>query len=229
VDEHVIKRLIDETERLHDDEAGEWSAVESLWRPYIAQDDVEAQFRLAYYYLFYSFDEGPQKRSEMETLLRTAATRLHPEAVYWLSHLYEEGAERDSLLLKAGELGSLEAQRDLGALYATGDWTGPHDSACGAEWYRRAAERGHRSAQYNLGFMRLLGEGVPRNTEEGLRWLRCAADQGFEESFRLLADLYREGYYGVAPDLDEAEHWDKLYRQTELYRMIERIRAAKET
>jgi hypothetical protein len=68
MDEHIAKRLIDETERLHS-EASEWSAVEALWGPYIAQNDVEAQFRLAYYYLFYSFDEGPQKHTEMEKLL----------------------------------------------------------------------------------------------------------------------------------------------------------------
>jgi len=159
-------------------EANDWSAVEALWRPYISQNDVEAQFRLAYYYLFYSFDEEPQTRAEMEKLLWTAAERDHPDAVYWLSHLYPNGTERDALLVKAGELGSLEGQRDLGALYATGDWTGPHDAVRAAEWYRRAAERGHPDAQYNLGFMYLLGEGVTSDAAEGLRWLRRAADQG---------------------------------------------------
>jgi uncharacterized protein len=227
MNEHLAKRLIDETELLHDDEASEWSAVEALWRPYVAQDDVEAQFRLAYYYLFYSFDEGPQKHAEMEKLLRRAAEREHPDAVYWLGHLYPEGAERDSLLLRAGELGSLEGQRDLGALYATGDWTGPHDPVRAAEWYRRAAERGHVDAQYNLGFMYLCGEGMPSDPLEGLRWLHCAANQGDEQSLRLLADLYRNGYHGVPLDLDEAERWDKKYRQTDLYRMSEQIRAGK--
>jgi TPR repeat protein len=226
MDEHIAKRLIDETERLHSDEASEWLAVEALWGPYIAQNDVEAQFRLAYYYLFYSFDEGPQKRTEMEKLMRTAADRDHPDAVYWLSHLYSQGEERDSLLLRAGELGSLEGQRDLGVLYATGDWTGPHDPVRGAEWYRRAADRGHADAQYNLGFMYLLGEGVPSNHKEGLQWLLGAADQGDEAAFRLLADLYRNGYYGVPLDFGEAERWDKRYRDSELFRMSEEKRAA---
>jgi hypothetical protein len=198
-----------------------------LWEPYISQNDVEAQFRLAYYYLFGSFDESPQKRAEMKELLRTAAERAHPDAVYWLGQLYPEGLERDSLLVRAGELGSLEAQRDLGALHATGDWTGPHDPVRAAEWYRRAAERGHKDAQYNLGFMYLLGQGISADPTEGLRWLRCAADQGDEQSLRLLADLYRNGYYGVPLDLEEAERWDNQYRQTDLYRMSEGKRAAK--
>src|SRR5258708_4816613 len=228
MNEHIAKRLIDETELLHNNEASEWSAVEALWRPYLAQNDVEAQFRLAYYYLFYRFDEEPQKRDEMEKLLRTAAERAHPDAVYWLSHLYPKGAERDSLLLRAGELGSLEGQRDLGALYATGDWAGPHDSVRAAGWYLRAAERGHIDAQYNLGFMYLLGEGVPSDPKEGLRWLLSAANQGYEASFRLLADLYRNGHCGVPIDHAEAERWDKQYRLSELYRMSEENRAAKE-
>jgi len=228
MDDHVAKRLIEESELLNEDEASEWSAVEALWEPYISQNDVEAQFRLAYYYLFGAFDESPQKRAEMQELLRAAAERAHPDAVYWLGQLYPEGAERDSLLLRAGDLGSLEAQRDLGALYATGDWTGPHDPARAAEWYRRAAARGHTDAQYNLGCMYLRGEGLPSNRMEGLRWLHCAADRGDEQSLGRLADIYRNGYYGVPSDLDEAERWDKQYRQTEFYRHVsEKRRAAK--
>jgi TPR repeat protein len=212
MDEATARRLMEETEALH--ETNDWSATEALWRPYVAQNDVEAQFRLSYYYLFYSFDEEPQTRAEMEKLLRTAAERDHPDAVYWLSHLYPDGAEQDALLVKAAELGSLNAQRELGALYATGDWTGPRDAVRAVEWYRRAAERGHGDAQYNLGFMYLLGEGVPADPVEGLRWLRLAADQGEEPSFRLLADLYRNGYYGVPLDLSEVSLWDERCRRS---------------
>jgi uncharacterized protein len=205
MDEQTARELILESERLNEDESSQWSSVEALWRPYIAQDDLEAQFRLAYYYLFCSFDEGPQKRTEMNQMLRKAAERGHPDAAYWLSNLYPSGEERDALLLKAGELGSVEAQRDLGALYATGDWTGPHDPSRAADWNRQAAERGNADAQYNLGFMYLLGEGVPRDSKEGLRWLKRAADQGDKTSFRLLADVYRNGYYGVPQDVGEAD------------------------
>jgi uncharacterized protein len=128
-------------------------------------------------------------------------------------------SERDALLLKAGESGSLEAQRDLGALYATGGWTGPRDLVQAAEWYRRAAERGHPDAQYNLGFMYLLGDGVQASTTEGLQWLTRSADQGDESAVRLLADLYRNGHYGVSPDTEEARQWQERYEKTDLYRL----------
>jgi TPR repeat protein len=204
------QRLLDATEAFH--EENDWPATEALWRPYVETGDLEAQFRLAYYYLFYSFDEEARTRAEMEDLLRTAANGSHPDAVYWLGHLYPDGAERDALLCKAGELGSLHAQRDLGALYATGNWTGPKDSVQAVQWYRRAAERGHADAQYNLGFMYLLGEGVQNDPEEGLRWLRLAAAQGDGSAMRLMADLYHNGFYGVPVDSLQAADWERQYR-----------------
>jgi TPR repeat protein len=215
MDDLTKQQLLDATETLHKE--NDWGATKALWQPYVEQGDLEAQFRLAYYYLFYSFDEETQTRAEMENLLRTAADRGHPDAIYWQSHLYEEGETRDALLRKAGELGSRDAQRDLGALYATGDWTGPKDPVRAAEWYRRAAERGDSDAQYNLGFMYLLGEGVRGDHQEGLRWLCLAAAQGEGQAMRLLADLYHDGAYGVPVDPVQAAHWDvrcRVYEQT---------------
>ena len=48
--------------------------------PYVDQGDVEAQFRLAYFYLFCGFDEGQQKRTQLEALLRSASKR--PTVLY---------------------------------------------------------------------------------------------------------------------------------------------------
>ena len=117
----------------------------------------------------------------MKKLLRLAADQGHADATYRLRQQYPEGEERDALLLKAGELGSLEAQRDLGALYATGDWTGPHDPARAVEWYLRAAERGHADAQYNLGFCYSNGQGVEKDVTKAVELYRKAADQGYAE------------------------------------------------
>ena len=221
MDAQITRQLIDQTKLLLEDEATEWKAVEALWRPFVDQADVDAQFHLADFYLDYVYDEGPEKEKEMKELLRRAADHGHADATYRLRQQYPEGPERDALLLKAGELGSLEAQRDLGALYATGDWTGPRDAVRAAEWYRRAAERGHLGAEYNLGFMYLLGEGVQANPSEGLRWLRRSAEQGDEHAMRLLADVYRNGYYSVSADPMEAKLWHEKYRKTELYRLRE--------
>lgn len=226
MNEQSAKRLVDETTQLLEDDATEWTAIEALWRPYVDQGDMDAQFHLADFYLNWGFDEGPQKDLEMQELLKMAADQNHPDAIYRMSGRYSDGVERDTGLLKAGALGSLEAQRDLGALFATGDWTGPRDLVRAAEWYRRAAERGHPDAQYNLGFMCLLGEGVASDPREGLQWLRRSAAQGYEISYHLLADLYRNGYYGVPLDPAEADQWDEKYRQTETYKHAKKSQSA---
>ena len=191
MDVQTKDRLVAETKLLLEDEMTEWTAVEALWRPHADQGDLDAQYNMAEFYLDYGFDGGPAKDLEIRELLENAASRGHKDAIYRMSRRCSERLKRDALLLKAGELGSLEAQRDLGALFATGDWTGPHDSARAAEWYRLAAERGHPDAQYNLGFMYLRGEGVETDPNEGSRWLQRSAGQGAEQSLRLLAATTR--------------------------------------
>jgi TPR repeat protein len=187
MDTAKLQRLIRLTEPLV--EKADWPAIEALWLPYSAAGDVESQFRLAYYYLFSGFDHGYAQREEMEDLLRSAAAKKHASAVYWLSHLSPDDQERDALLLQAGELGSLEAQRELGACYATGKWTGPRDAARAAEWYLLAAQRGEPEAQYHIGFLYLQGEGIATDVDEGLRWLRSSAAQGNGAARRLLAEM----------------------------------------
>ena len=98
------RRLVDETKHLLEDGAPEWKTVEALWRPYVNRNDMNAQFHLADFYLDY-YDEGPQKEMEMKELLRRAADQGQAGATYRLRQQYPEGAERDALLLKAGELG----------------------------------------------------------------------------------------------------------------------------
>ncbi len=89
-----------------------------------------------------------------------------------------EDDARRALLVRAAELGSADAQRDLGSLYATGDDGFPKDEALGRLWYGRAAAQGHADAQYNYGSMLLYGEGGPPDPEEAKALIRKAAAQG---------------------------------------------------
>src|ERR1017187_1165562 len=214
MEDTLRQRLLKLTEPLL--AADDWPSLENLWRPYVDQGDLDAQALLAYMCLW-CFDETEEKDEEMRGLLRAAAAAGHADAMYWSgSHGTSEGVERDQVLKKAAEAGSRGAQRHLGAMYATGDWTaGPKDSTMAVYWYRLAAERGHPDAQYNLGFMYILGEGVPPDVAEGLLWLHRSADRGNTSAMRLLADLYRNGYYGVAIETEKATHWDKQYAATE--------------
>ena len=58
---------------------------------------------------------------------------------------------------------------------------------------RQAAEQGDASAQYNLGVMYDLGEGVPEDDREAVKWYRLAAEQGIAGSqFKLGVWLARD-------------------------------------
>jgi hypothetical protein len=59
------EQLIDHSKLLLEDEATEWKLVEALWRPYIDQGNVGAQFHLADSYLDHVWDEVSQKEMEM--------------------------------------------------------------------------------------------------------------------------------------------------------------------
>ena len=49
-------------------------------------------------------------------------------------------------------------------------------------WYRKAAEQGDASAQYNLGVMYENGHGVEQDDEQAVFWYRKAAEQGYADA-----------------------------------------------
>lgn len=58
-----------------------------------------------------------------------------------------------------------------------------------AEQYVHAAEMGHVYAQYAAALAYATGSGVPKNLNEGKKWLRSAAAQGHAEAKKKLAEL----------------------------------------
>ena len=110
-----------------------------------------------------------------------------------------QDAAHAALLMRAAELGSIDAQRDLGCCYATGEATIPQNPLLARLWYGRAAEAGHADAQYNFGCMLLDGEGGPKEPESGMAWVRRAAAQGDPCAVHFLAQglTYGVGTGGV--------------------------------
>ena len=62
------------------------------------------------------------------------------------------------------------------------------------------------SAQYNLGTMYDLGQGVPQDHAEALKWYRLAAEQGDMNAQFNLGGVYYNGR-GVPQDYAEAHMW----------------------
>ncbi len=63
------------------------------------------------------------------------------------------------------------------------------DPDMASEWYRRALAFRHPRAQMLLGLAYLAGAGVKRQTDEGLRLLNMAAEQGYADAEYELAEI----------------------------------------
>ena len=110
------------------------------------------------------------------------------------------------LLRRAAENGHVEAQWQLGLMYADGDAV-KLDYVQAAAWIKRAAEQGFARAQSVMGWLCANGLGVHANSEEAGRWYRAAAEQGSAKDQYMVATMYRFGRYGVEKDLAAMLRW----------------------
>ena len=93
---------------------------------------------------------------------------------------------------KAAEAGLPAALYLLGVMSERGLGVA-RDEGAAAEFYRRAAEKGHRSSQARWGKALMHGIGVDANPSDGETWLRRAALAGDPEAAAALGDLYETG------------------------------------
>ena len=80
------------------------------------------------------------------------------------------------------------------------------DFATALREFRPLAEQGRARAQYNLGSMYHVGQGVTQDYAEAVRWYQKAAEQGYAGAQYNLGFMYDEGL-GVTQDYAEALHW----------------------
>src|SRR5260370_20881674 len=81
---------------------------------------------------------------------------------------------------RAAELGNVEAQALLGAIYERG-WAGvPRDLNRAVTWYQKAAQQGHAGAALNLVLLYEKGEGVPKDPGRGRSPTEAPANQRLE-------------------------------------------------
>ena len=73
------------------------------------------------------------------------------------------------------------------------------------EW-RPLAEQGDPTAQHHLGWLYVIGRGVPQDYQEAVRWFRKAAEQGDRDAQTNLGSLYLLGDR-LTQDYTEALKW----------------------
>jgi TPR repeat protein len=76
-------------------------------------------------------------------------------------------------------------------------------------WWRKAADQGHPTAQFNLGACYANGVGVKQDFAQAVIWYRKLAEQGHAPAQYNLGIMYENGN-GVSKDDAEAYAWFKL-------------------
>ena len=104
-----------------------------------------------------------------------------------------------SLLLASGVASAADFYKGLDA-YKSGDF-----KTALIEW-TPLAEQGNASAQYFLGLMYDVGEGVPENDKTAVKWFTLAAEQGDADAQFELGFMYSRGH-GVPENDKTAIKW----------------------
>lgn len=143
-------------------------------------------------------------------LVKQAAEAGDPLAAFnYGSLLIEENPGKDGLKLAlpwfeaSAEADIADAQYALSQIYPALDDLPEEKKALWIFWLRRAADGDHDTAQLDLALALINGEGMPRNIEKGIDWLRRAALNGNPAAMSRLAYLYSEGI-GVRQDKETA-------------------------
>ena len=174
------------------------------------------------FFTFYAdTQEGYIKRLEL------AAERGDSLARYDLGCIYRDGTngveKSDEESLKwfklAADHGHSEvqykAQYNLSRMYLSG-WRKRH--------IQLAAEKENQLAQYKLGWIYLNGtNGVEKNVEKGLEWLKRAAEHGYSEAQNDLGSIYRDGTNGVKKDVEESLKWFRIAERQGNREMLEKF------
>jgi len=74
------------------------------------------------------------------------------------------------------------------------------------KWYKQSADQGNSSAQNNLGYCYMKGEGTTKNFTESFKYQRLCAENGNSSGANELGVLYFNGFGCVKNEI-EAVHW----------------------
>ena len=105
----------------------------------------------------------------------------------------------------------------------------PEDAVTAAVWYRKAAGQGDARAQFNLGVMYTLREGVPRNLVEAHAWFKVASESNGQMTLfgDSLYEIARAALQAIEGELTAAEVDKATRRAQELGFLSRRSQAAR--
>lgn len=190
----------------------------SFYEKAIEKGDDDAIYRLGCLY-------GKQNYNKAISLFKQASSKGHPWAAcalydyYMYSSADRSKEEYVSLLKPAIASGDFDgsAAHALGLVYEemSKDYARyMHDAF---RYYKMSAEKGNPHGQKMLGLCFLDGKEVEKDIEEGVRWLRRAAENGENKAKLYLGSQYYKLYLksGKEKDLIQALRWTYKSAYTE--------------
>ncbi|EFC37816.1 predicted protein [Naegleria gruberi] len=153
----------------------------------------------------YLFQKDYEK--SLEWLTKASEYNL-PESRHWLGWMYLNGTGVVQNYKKARELFELSQNSEscfrLGSIYEMGLGV-PIDKEKALEWFTKAADMGHKSAQYMTGLILLENKEYSKAYE----YLLKAANQNEANAMHLVGEMLRDGCKGVPKNASESERWLK--------------------
>ena len=186
--------------------AGDIEGAESIWKEGAEAGDSSSQYALGLS-LFRKAESDNDFRASARWMLQARKSN-HPRAMYYLAlmKISGKGLRRDFFgaadLLKTSHrrTKSPSAAFVIGLLHFTG--RGLKKSFIqAAAWFERAANGGHRTAQYMLGSQYKRGWGVAQNMEKAYGWMALSVIEGYDLNLPDGFDTLKINPKSVIPDV----------------------------
>ncbi len=91
------------------------------------------------------------------------------------------------------------------------------DFAEALKWFQKAAEKGYAGAQFSLGMMHYIGEGVEQDYAQAFNWFRKADIQKHSEAFKwirkMAGEKYADAQYYLGVKYEKCIDVDKISRR----------------
>ena len=116
--------------------------------------------------------------------------------------------EAQQMMAKA-EAGDVKAMCLLGDWYCSEEHDLPQDDEESYYWFKRASDLNDAYGMTEVGYCLTEGCGVAKNTSDGVKLTKSAADLGSGEASMRLGYWYRRGLNDLPMDNDLAKKWLK--------------------
>lgn len=138
-----------------------------------------------------TFKECSRLSQQGDTMAMALVAKSYEDGKY-VEKNYEKAEELYLSVASSNDKASIAGEFGLGELYMKLDFK-RHDPALAAQWYKKAADKGHKLAQTKYGAMLAVGKGTEQNIALAKVYLQKAANNGVVNAKTLLEKLEAEG------------------------------------